>query len=309
MKCLAILLLCLGANTLCFAQDDYYLVKAERGDGIFSILRKQGLDPVKHYEAFIALNEKDIKNGSLLHIGREYKIPNAADSYKKKGVLLSTDEGGEEPIFNIELGKMSHKGKALKNAVYYIITEDSLQNKNQFVDEMAKNLAAKLLEQGATVYIMDDESKAIADDANLRKVDQLGNYIQIINKRYLQNHGKYQRLLVIQANGLVTKGSLEVSVFHHEKSEQSLRFAENLQKVFRQHSISNRSSNDIKIFEDKNTLFLAKNSLPAVSLISIAEVKTTGVKQGIPVRSDKRKFANWITNGILKDYAEIQFEN
>lgn len=292
------------------AQEDYYPVVAQQGDGIFSMLRKQGLDPVKYYEAFILLNKDDIKDGSMLHVGREYKIPKTDDSYKNKGVRLLVNQSSEEPIFDAELGKMSHKNSTLKDAVYYIIAEDSAMNRNQFVADIAKNLAAELLEQGASVFIMGDETvKTESLDTSLTKVDRLGNYIEVINRRYLQNQGKYQRLLVIRANSLETRGNLEVSVFHHEKSEQGQRFAQNLQNVFKQHSIANRSSKDIKIFDDKNTLYLARNTLPAVSLITIDSDKKVAAKEGIPVRSDKRAFASWITNGILKDYADIQMEN
>lgn len=293
-----------------FAQEDYYSVIAGQGDGIFSILRKQGLDPVKNYEAFLTLNKANIKNGSLLYIGREYKIPVTDDSYKKKGVRLLAGEGEEKPIFDAELGKMSHKSHKLKDAVYYLIAEDSSHTKTKFVDDITKNLAAELLKQGATVYVMGEEMpNGITEDSSMTKVNQMGCYVEAINKRYLQNMGKYQRLLIIRTGGLLSTKNLDVSIYHHNKSKEGQRFAENLQNVFKKNSVSNRSSKDIDIFEDKNTLFLAKNTLPAVSLISIQDRSQIIGKKGIPVRSDKRAFANWITDGILKDYADIQIEN
>ncbi len=310
MRLLPALLLWVGIHSMLLAQESYYPVIAEQGDGIFSILRKQGLDPVKYYEAFITLNEAGLKDGSQLHVGREYKIPMVEDSYKNKGIRLLVNEASEEPIFNAELGEMSHKVKTLKDAVYYLIAEDSINPKNNFVDDITKNLAAELLKQGATVYVLGSvEPNAITVDSSLTKVNQMGSYVEAVNKRYLQNQGKYQRLLIIRANGMLSAGNLEVSVYHHDKSEQGQRLAENLQKVFKRNSISNRSSKKIETFGDKNTLFLAKNTLPAVSLISITNRSQLAEEKGIPVRTDKRAFANWITNGILKDYADIQIEN
>ena len=67
---------------LLLGQVEQNRVVAQDGDGIFSMLRKQGLDPVKYYEEFVELNQDNLKNGSELHLGREYIIPYAADSYK-----------------------------------------------------------------------------------------------------------------------------------------------------------------------------------------------------------------------------------
>ncbi|MCL6273862.1 N-acetylmuramoyl-L-alanine amidase [Muricauda sp. 2012CJ35-5] len=305
MKLIPALLLWVGVNSVLFAQEDYYTVTAQKGDGIYSILRKQGLDPVKHYESFVLLNEKDIKDGSLLHVGREYKIPVTDDSYKKKGMILMADNSTEKPIFDKELGQMSHSGSALKNAVYYIILEDSSAAASSFMDDVSKNLAAKLLEQGASVFVMGGEEEA---KIALTPQERLGNYVASINKRFLQNQGKYQRLLVIKSNGTIQSGNLDVMVFHHDKSEQGQRMAENLQQVFKKNSIVKREEASSQTFEDKNMLFLAKNALPAVSLITLSKQEKTG-DEVISVRSDKRKFANWITDGILKDYADLQIEN
>ncbi|WP_431125396.1 hypothetical protein [Flagellimonas flava] len=309
MRLLLALLLWVGMNSALLAQDNFYTVVAEKGDGIFSMLRKQGLDPVKHYETFIDLNKDNIKAGSLLQIGREYRIPITDDSYKSKGVRVLAAKKAEEPIFDKELGKMSHQNKTLKDAVYYVIAEDSSSAQNQFVQDIAKNLAAELLEQGATVFVMGNrDEKETTTSAQLTKMDRLGNYVEAINKRYLQNHGKYQRLLIIRANGILQAGNLDVSVLHHGNSEQGQRLAENLQQVFKANSTVKKASIDSKTFDDKSTLFLARNTLPAISLITVNKRSQDITKDAIPVRSDKRKFANWITDGILKDYADLQIE-
>nr|WP_299387484.1 N-acetylmuramoyl-L-alanine amidase [Allomuricauda sp.] len=297
-------------NSTLFSQENYYSVVAEQGDGIFSMLRKQGLDPVKYYESFINLNQENIKDGSLLHVGREYKIPKAEDSYKNKGMKISASDASEKPIFDKELGSMSHKSHRLKDAVYYLIAEDSASAPNPFVADIAKNLAASLLEQGATVYVMgNEEQKLEAKNSGSGQTALLGEYVDAINKKYLQNQGKYQRLLVIRANGVIKAGNLDVSVYHHDKSEQGQRLAENLQNVFKENSVVKKKVQNSKTFDDKYTLYLAKNTLPAVSLITVNKRDSKNTQDAIPVRSDKKEFANWITNGILKDYADLQIEH
>ncbi|UWX54582.1 hypothetical protein NYZ99_17135 [Maribacter litopenaei] len=50
-------------------------IVAKTGDGIFSVLRKSGIHPIKYYEQFLVLNGDNIKNGSELIVGKEYMLP------------------------------------------------------------------------------------------------------------------------------------------------------------------------------------------------------------------------------------------
>ncbi len=308
MKPILSLLFWVCACFAIFAQETpYYTVTAAQGDGIFSLLRKQGLDPAKHYEEFVKLNSGNIKDGSFLQVGVEYKIPQAEDALKKTGVVVSTDEGVEEPIFDRELAQMSLKSDKLKDAVYYIITENSNGSENGFVKDVAESLAADLLVHGAKVYLMGDEVSQNTGDVVLTENQKMGSYIDAINKRYLQNSGKYQRVLIIRADGVSGRENMDVAVYHY-KSEQGQRFAENIQNVFKRNSISNRSYKSVDmIFEDRNSLYLAKNILPAISLLTLEKVSDTS-KEKIAVRPDKKRFASLISDGIMNDYVDLEFE-
>lgn len=308
MKPILSLLFWVCACFTIFAQETpYYTVTAAQGDGIFSLLRKQGLDPAKHYEEFVKLNSGNIKDGSFLQVGLEYKIPQAEDALKKTGVVVSTDEGVEEPIFDRELAQMSLKSDKLKDAVYYIITENSNGSENGFVKDVAESLAADLLVHGAKVYLMGDEVSQNTGDVVLTENEKMGSYIDAINKRYLQNSGKYQRVLIIRADGVSGRENMDVAVYHY-KSEQGQRFAENIQNVFKRNSISNRSYKSVDmIFEDRNSLYLAKNILPAISLLTLEKASDTS-KEKIAVRPDKKRFASLISDGIMNDYVDLEFE-
>lgn len=297
---------CIVCN-LTAQQPEYESVVAAPGDGIYSILRKQGLDPVKYYAAFITINAKDIKDGSLLHEGRAYKIPFATDSYKKTGVYVQLEKNGERPIFDKELGKMPHKSTILKDAVYYLILENQPENQSKFVNEIATNLAAKLMVHGAKVYIFGNEEDVLRKEES--QSDAMGRYVGAVNKRYLQNLGKYQRLLMIKSNGSLTNGKLDVAVYHYDRSEKGQRFAENINEAFRTNNGKNPSLRENKmVFEDKNSLYLAKNILPAVSLVTL-DATNGHKKEKIQLRSDKKLFADLLTSGILKDYADLEIED
>ena len=310
MKLMPSLTIWVLSCTLLWAQNDYYTVVAEPGDGIFSLLRKQGLDPVKHYEEFIKLNAENLKKGSLLQVGVTYKVPQALDSFKRTGVLVQTENGAEQPIFDQELSKMSLKSDKLKDAVYYLIIEGKTDEDNGFVEGITESLAAELMVHGAKVYVLGNEISTVSKDSvSISETQKMGKYVEVINKRYLQNSGKYQRALVIRSSGFNGRGHMDVAVYHHNKSEKGQRFAENIQKVFKKNSVRNSSYKDINlIFEDSNSLYLARNILPAISLLTLENASKEPDSKKIAVRSDKKRFANLLTNGIMDDYADLDIE-
>ncbi|MEC8831095.1 MAG: hypothetical protein VX772_01955, partial [Bacteroidota bacterium] len=150
--------------------------------------------------------------------------------------------------------------------------------------------------------------EAMATDSTVAD-NPTGDYIKVINKRYLQNTGKYQRVLVIRSEDISEKDNMDVAVYHYNKSSQGQRFAENIQNVFEQNNVSNKAfDNASLIFEDQNSLFLARNVLPAVSLLTIENTTNTSESK-ISLKPNKKEFANLISNGIINDYVEVEFDN
>lgn len=299
------LLFWVWACTFIFSQENQFTIAiAEQGDGIFSLLRKQGLDPVKHYGEFLALNSDKIKEGSALKLGTEYKIPNASDSFKKTGIIVAPKNEEEAPIFDKELAQMSLKSEKLKDAVYYLIAENRSEG-DSFLRDISQQLAAELMTHGAKVYIMEEDlPKAKSANEN-----PMGNYVNVINKRYLQHKGKYQRVLVIRSENISGSSAMDVAVYHYNKSSQGQRFAQSIQKVFKQKNISNKTVDEASlIFEDQHSLYLAKNILPAISLLTLEKTSPQSDSK-ISLKPNKKEFANLISHGIMNDYADVEFEN
>jgi N-acetylmuramoyl-L-alanine amidase len=303
-------------------QANENVVVAENGDGIFSILRKQGLNPAKYYAEFVKLNEKNLRNGSELHLGREYIIPYAEDSFKRTAIQVQADKKEEESIFKAELATISPKSTKLKNAVIYLISGNSLTEKssvNRIADEITLNLAQELMVHGAQVYLIeseeDDKHFLVKEAQNkntegaMADLSQMQEYVEIINKKYLKHHGKYQRLLITRVNTNITEKHCEVSVYHHNSSEDGRSIAANIQRVFNENSIESKPFKEYtEIFTDKNNLYLAKNALPAITLIEIGKGKKPTIEDGILVKSNQELLSNLITSGVLNDYADLEIE-
>lgn len=298
-------------------------VKAAQGDGIFSLLRKQGLNPAKYYTAFVTLNAANIKNGSELHLGREYLVPDAPDSFKKMALSVTESGEGNTPIFNEELAQISVKSNDLQDAVLYLVpalngvkqSKDVQQARNSIV----KSIAQELMVRGARVYLIDalieshtpsaDNEKPTTESAIASKA-QMEHFVGAINKYYLQNVGKYQRVLVLNYNDTTdNQPYYDVSVFHYQKSEEGKQLAKVLYGIFKQNSVGRTKENTVGHFKHTNNLYLAKNAMPPVTMINVVGTKKFNVNQRISIRSRDQVLTNVITNGVLTDYANLSFEN
>ncbi|MEO0572877.1 MAG: hypothetical protein AAF039_14310 [Bacteroidota bacterium] len=297
-------------------------MKAERGDGIFSLLRKQGLDPSKYYAEFVGLNEANIKNGSELFLGREYLIPDAPDSFKKMALNVTEDVKEDLPIFDKELAQISPKSDKLQNAVLYLLPgvngiKESKQLENTR-NQIMRDAAKELMVHGAKVYLveeLEEDNEILLGESNLGAEgaiadrNQMQHFVGTINKHYLQNAGKYQRVVVLNFNENAESSKYyEVAIFHHGKSPEGGRFAQTLQGIFAKNSIRKSEENPIEIFENTNNLYLAKNVLPPVTMIDIYGSNKVNRTERISISPREKVLTNIITNGVLTDFANLSIE-
>ncbi|WP_411028915.1 hypothetical protein [Spongiimicrobium sp. 3-5] len=306
-----------------FAQDSVRTAVAQQGDGIYSILRKQGIDPVAYYKDFIELNENNLRAGSQLYVGRTYFIPSVPESFKEMGLRLQLPQGTETPIFDKEVVHFIRKDSSLRNVVYYLISAGSATGETEkkntgtsLHNDITQRLAKELLQRGAKVYLLEDFQllSANAEDgetpeAGGAKTETLDAYIDAVNKRYLKHSGKYQRLLVIGENDGSQPSEIGVTIYHHEGSEEGKKLASNIQQMFEKRSIRQKYfKNYSEVFSDKDNLYFAKNTLPTMTYIEIGKHAKNG-RTAFETAFSKKSLTDVIAKGILMDYSKLDFED
>ncbi len=272
-------------------------VTAKKGDGIYSLLRREGINPVKYYVDFVELNKESLVSGSNLKEGVAYILPEAKDSFKSLGVEIQFPEATEKPIFD-EVAKFVAKDSTLKNTVYYLIS-------NNILSPYIKTLTKRLILKGAKVYTLYQNA-----DNTLEKSERenLGTYVDVINKKYLMHRGRYQRVLVINGNSSLAKSNPQVTIYHHEGSEDGEKLAESIQKSIKATSVTQRQLKNSKVLADGDKQYFAKNILPTVTFVEIG--KTPGNSENtIKSRVNKKNFTSLITKAILTDYSNANFED
>lgn len=329
-----------GMSLSCFAQDSLQTVVAEKGDGILSLLRKQGVDPYAHYNDFIAMNVANLRDSIHLYAGRKYLLPPAdldtvaiVNSIPRKTAELKSIETREFSIFGEKHSTVRINSDNLKGALYYLVSGHGGPDpgamakfggktiaEDEYAYDITLRLAKELISHGAMVYIIiRDENDGIRDDRILKidrdevaypdkaiplnQTKRLQQRVEIVNELYRKNRGKYQRLIVTHIDSRSVGQNIDVFFYHHEKSKNGKRLAESIHNTF-QKNYKKYQPNRVYsgTFQDRTSLYLVKKTHPAMTFIEVGNIRNKKDQRRILVPENRQALAKWIAQGVLLDY-------
>ncbi|CAM4190294.1 N-acetylmuramoyl-L-alanine amidase family protein [Zobellia nedashkovskayae] len=339
-KVLGLLVFVMGFTISSFSQDTIQTVVAQKGDGILSLLRKQGVNPYDHYDDFISLNIENLRDSIHLYAGRTYRIPSAeldtvaiVDSIQGKTKEIKTIEGKVYPIFGEDYEIVLPKSKLLKGAVYYLVSGHGGPDpgamatyggksiaEDEYAYDITLRLARELLAHGAEVYIIiRDENDGIRDERileidhdevaypnktiPLNQVARLKQRVDIVNSLYKKNRGKFQRLIVTHIDSRSVGQNIDVFFYHHEKSRNGKKLAESIHKTFQKKYKKYQPNRTYSgTFEDRTSLYLVKKTHPAMTFIEVGNIKNKKDQRRILEPENRQALAKWISEGVLLDH-------
>ena len=324
-----------------FSQTSVKTVIAEKGDGIYSILRKQGINPVRHYGHFVDLNQDNLRDSMHLYEGREYVIPPVpVDSVaiietveKKTTEIKSVSNILTDDIFGKNYDTTEIKSNKLQGNVYYLISghggpdpgaiekyEGKIIAEDEYAYDITLRLAKELISHGAKTYIIIRDLNDGIRDQRLLEIDRdevaypneeiplnqllrLKQRVDVVNKLYLENSGKYQRLIVTHVDSRSKGQNIDVFFYHHESSKNGKRLAESIHETFlKKYRQYQPNRNYEGTFADRSGLYLVKNTLPAMAYIEIGNIKNKKDQKRILDPDNRQALAKWISEGVLLDF-------
>jgi N-acetylmuramoyl-L-alanine amidase len=323
-------------------QDTLKTVTAEQGDGILSLLRKEGVNPYAVFEDFVAMNSDHLRDSVHLIAGKSYVIPKEiletvplVDSIQIQSTKIKEIESTTYAIFGEKHKMVIAKSERLKGNVYYLVSGHGGPDpgamgtyagqriaEDEYAYDITLRLAKELLAHGATVQIIIlDENDGIRDERileidhdevaypnktiPLNQVARLKQRVEIINGLYKENKGKYQRLIVTHVDSRSEGQNIDVFFYHHEKSKNGKKLAESIHKTFDakyRQYQPNRSY--AGTFEDRTSLYLVKKTHPAMTFIEIGNIRNAKDQRRIVDPDNRQALAKWISEGVLLDYEE-----
>ena len=313
----------------CRAQDSLQVVIPEAGDGIYSLLRKNGYNPTKHYNAFIKQNQALLGEDEFLKVGIAYQLPDTTVLQKAKLIPLS-----KQAIFGKDYAEVDSLSNALKGALYYLVSghggpdpgavenyNGTLISEDEYAYDITLRLARELMSHGAKVeLIVQDKNDGIRDarvleldrdevvipnqEIPLGQLARLKQRTKAVNQLYRKNKGKYQRLIVTHIDSRSKGTTIDVFFYYHEKSKNGKRLAESIHKTFAKkyaHFQPNRGYTGT--FENRSGLYLVKRTLPAMAYIEIGNIKNANDQRRILDPDNRQALAKWISEGLILDYS------
>ncbi len=313
----------------CWAQDSLQVVIAEAGDGIYSLLRKNGFNPTRHYNAFIKQNQAHLGEDEFLKVGMPYALPDTTVVQKAK-VIPTPDYA----IFGKNYAQVDSLSNTLTGAVYYLVSghggpdpgavenyNGTLISEDEYAYDITLRLARELMSHGAEVeLIVQDKNDGIRDDRVLEldtdevvapnkeiplgQLARLKQRTKAVNELYKKNQGKYQRLIVTHIDSRSKGTTIDVFFYYHEKSKNGKRLAESIHKTFaRKYGLFQPNRGYTGTFENRSGLYMVKRTLPAMAYIEVGNIKNTNDQRRILDPDNRQALAKWISEGLILDYA------
>ncbi|MGV8137767.1 MAG: N-acetylmuramoyl-L-alanine amidase [Mangrovibacterium sp.] len=304
----------------------YSTAKAQSGDGIYSLLKRNGLSPSEYMDDFIEINKSNLGTDNSLFTGRTYKLPVA-----KASTSVSSSESVTYEIFGPEYKKVNRKDNQLSGVVYYLVSGhggpdpgaighfgNHMLCEDEYAYDVTLRLARCLLEHGAQVYIMvRDKNDGIRDESILKHDQdevcypdlaiprsQLGRLRQrkdAVNALYAKNRNKVQRLVEIHVDSRSKGQNIDVFFYHDKGSSTGKKLASSLHQTFKEKYNYHQPSRGYKGTVSDRNLYMLKYSYPPAVFIELGNINHRRDQQRFMITDNRQAIANWLAEGLIRD--------
>ena len=305
-------------------------VVAEKGEGIYRLLSRNGLSVTENMETFIALNKGNLGRNNTLIEGRKYVLPDRTSSSISKS--SATGKIMHYNIFGEKYADVEITSSDLSGAVYYLVsghggpdpgTIGQYLNHDVYEDEIAYDvtlrLARNLILEGATVYMITrDNNDGIRDEAYLKldhdevcypnqpiplnPTKRLRQRTDAVNNLYKQNRGSFQRMIVIHVDSRSESENIDVFFYHDKRSKTGEKAAQILQKTFQQKYNEHQPGRGYSGTVSDRGLYVIRNTYPPVVYIELGNVNHQRDIQRLINPVQRQALANWLKDGLITDY-------
>ncbi|WP_199798358.1 N-acetylmuramoyl-L-alanine amidase family protein [Hymenobacter lapidiphilus] len=312
---------------------------ARSGEGAHSLLRRNGLPDTRHFQQFLTLNQGRLTTNNGLVAGRTYRLPARGKAAPAKVAAPAQAPAGSsasvlhEPLFGPRHSRVQVLDRTMRGAVYYLSPGHGgpdpgavgkygkqLLAEDEYAYDVTLRLARRLMEHGATVYVLvQDPNDGIRDEQFLEvdrdevtyprqriPLNQLARLRQRIvqaNQLHARHKGAYQRLLSLHVDSRSQGQKIDVFFYHHANSQAGLRTARNIHGVFTNRygrSQPNRPySGNVG---PRSSLYEVRNSHAPAVFMELGNIHNARDQPRFLLPDNRQALANWIYEGLRADF-------
>jgi N-acetylmuramoyl-L-alanine amidase len=303
-------------------------VTAEKGEGIYRLLTRNGLSAAHHLDAFIELNKDRLGKENSLYAGRKYKLPEAAGSAH----VPAAGKTVRHEIFGKDYANVEIIDNQLKGAVFYLVSGHGGPDpgavgifgnwqlcEDEYAYDVTLRLARKLIQHGATVYmIVFDPKHGIRDDSYLKpdktekcypnqtiplnQLKRLQQRTDAVNELYKKHRGSFQRMISVHVDSRSHGQNIDVFFYHNKDSQTGRKAATTLQKTLQRKYDQHQPGRGYKGTVSDRNLYEVRNSLPVAVYIELGNINHQRDQQRFIIPSNRQAVANWLSEGLREDF-------
>lgn len=318
---LVVLLLLLGISFSGQTQNTYKSTTAKKGEGIMALLRRNGLDPAKFMDEFKKINEARLNKNNELVAGAKYYLP-------------GTDNSETFAIFGKEYESVPILDQQLKGATYYLVSGHGgpdpgavsiIENQQVCEDEynydITLRLARKLIQHGALVYMITrdindgirDQRFLYADHDELCYPDKkmprnqllrLRQRTNAVNKLYLADRDKFQRVIIIHLDSRNKHEDLDVYFYYDKRSKSGKKLSNILLNKLKEKYNEHQPGRGYDGTVTTRNLYVLQNTYPTATFIELGNMNHKQNQKRFLIADNRQALANWLAEGLIQDFNE-----
>jgi N-acetylmuramoyl-L-alanine amidase len=313
-------------------------VVAEKGDGIYTILTRNGLSFSEYSKTFIELNKNKLGKDNTLLAGVKYKLPDGKGNETPTAVkpaTAATNTVGTVKTFDIfgpAYKNVEIISNELNGAIYYLVPGhggpdpgavgkygNQILCEDEYAYDVTLRLARNLIQRGATVYmIVIDPNDGIRDESILKadkdevcypnltiplnQLKRLKQRTDAVNALYSKNKNAFHRMICIHVDSRSHGENIDVFFYHDKRSNTGEKTAKILQKTFQEKYDANQPGRGYKGTVTWRNLYELQNSYPPAVFIELGNINHHRDQQRFIIANNRQALANWLTQGLITDF-------
>ncbi len=293
---------------------------AQKGEGIYQLLKRNGLSGKESFETFVEINKANIGPNNALYQNRSYKLPE------------SSSDSIVEPLLGKIHQNVERIDNALKGCVFYLVSghggpdpgavgkvSGRIVTEDEYAYDVTLRLGRRLMSHGAQVhFIIRDPNVGIRDDRYLKnnktevcypslkipsnQRQRLKQRADAVNRLHKQTPNyAYARCLVVHIDGRSRNQDIDVFFYHHKTSAKGKRLATVLRDTMRAKYKAAQPNRSYEGTVSTRNLYMIDNTTPPVVFMELGNIHNARDQKRILQSGNREALANWLCQGILAD--------
>jgi len=312
-------------------------VVALKGDGIYRLLTRHGLSSAEYMDDFITLNKSNLGRNNTLLAGVKYKLPDTAKLPATPASSSTPSKGTGKmvhyDIFGSEYADIEILSNNLKGAVYYLVGghggpdpgavgkyNGNLVCEDEYAYDVTLRLARRLIEEGATVYMITRDKNDGIRDAVTLKADKdevcypnltiplnhtrrLRQRTDAVNQLYKKHKGSFQRMIAVHIDSRGRSENIDIFFYHDKRSETGEKACKILRDTIEKKYHEVQPNRGYTGTVSTRPLYVVKNTWPTAIFIELGNMNHERDVKRLVIPDNRQAVANWLALGLIKDFS------